>query len=166
MSCAAWAMSWLKADDSRSWPWNALAGRYGVEPAIGIRRETARQYARVAGPLVRGLCRPPAHPAKAGRFVESVQPVFGGAVGRHEHGSPRVRVHGRPRSAIGDERLQALPGASRRGPRPQGNAMAIWQDVADDRGFPAGYACLRRFVSALRQQPTAEARPVITTAQP
>ncbi len=35
--------------------------------------------------------------------------------------------------------------------------MAIWQDLVDDHGFPAGYASVRRFVSTVRQQPT-EAR--------
>ena len=44
------------------------------------------------------------------------------------------------------------------------NAMAIWQDLVDDHGFPAGYASVRRFVSTLRQQPAGEARVVIATA--
>ena len=44
------------------------------------------------------------------------------------------------------------------------NAMAIWQDLVDDHGFPAGYASVRRFVSTLRQQPAVEARVVIATA--
>ena len=35
--------------------------------------------------------------------------------------------------------------------------MAIWQDLVDDHGFPAGYASVRRFVSTLREQPTVEA---------
>ena len=42
--------------------------------------------------------------------------------------------------------------------------MAIWQDLVDDHGFPAGYASVRRFVSTLRQQPAVEARVVIATA--
>ena len=41
--------------------------------------------------------------------------------------------------------------------------MAIWQDLVDDHGFPAGYASVRRFVSTVRQQPAVEARAVITT---
>ena len=32
------------------------------------------------------------------------------------------------------------------------NAMAIWQDLVDDHGFPAAYASVRRFVATLRQQ--------------
>ena len=31
------------------------------------------------------------------------------------------------------------------------NATAIWQDLVDDHGFPAGYASVRRFVSTVRQ---------------
>ena len=31
--------------------------------------------------------------------------------------------------------------------------MAIWQDLVDDHGFPAGYTSVRRFVSTVRQQP-------------
>ena len=41
--------------------------------------------------------------------------------------------------------------------------MAIWQDLVDDHGFPAGYASVRRFVSTVRQQPAVEARVVIAT---
>ena len=43
------------------------------------------------------------------------------------------------------------------------NAMAIWQDLVDDHGFPAGYSSVRRFVSTLRARPAAEGRVVITT---
>ena len=44
------------------------------------------------------------------------------------------------------------------------NAMANWQDLVDDHGFPARDASVRRFVSTVRQQPTVEARVVIATA--
>ena len=44
------------------------------------------------------------------------------------------------------------------------NAMAIWQDLVDDHGFPAGYASVRRFVSTVRRQPAVEARVVISSA--
>ena len=43
------------------------------------------------------------------------------------------------------------------------NAMAIWQDLVDDHGFPARYASVRRFVVALRGTTPAAARVVITT---
>src|SRR6266516_2589157 len=44
------------------------------------------------------------------------------------------------------------------------NAMAIWQDLVDDHGFPARYASVRRFVVHLRGRAPVEARVVITTA--
>ena len=44
------------------------------------------------------------------------------------------------------------------------NAMAIWQDLVDDHGFPGRYASVRRFVAMLRARPPVEARVVITTA--
>ena len=44
------------------------------------------------------------------------------------------------------------------------NAMAIWQDLVEDHGFPARYASVRRFVLTLRGPSAPEARVVITTA--
>ena len=44
------------------------------------------------------------------------------------------------------------------------NAVAIWQDLVDDHGFPARYASVRRFVVALRGSAPVDARVVITTA--
>jgi len=44
------------------------------------------------------------------------------------------------------------------------NAMAIWQDLVDDRGFGEKYASVKRFVRKLRGSSTPEARVVIETA--
>jgi transposase len=44
------------------------------------------------------------------------------------------------------------------------HAMAIWQDLVDDHGFPARYASVQRFVKKLREARTPEAHPVIVTA--
>ena len=44
------------------------------------------------------------------------------------------------------------------------NAMAIWQDLVDDHGFPAGYSSVRRFVSTFRGRSAEEGRVVIATA--
>ncbi len=41
------------------------------------------------------------------------------------------------------------------------NAMAIWQDLVDDHGFPAGYSSVRRFVSTLRDGPAADGGTVL-----
>lgn len=38
------------------------------------------------------------------------------------------------------------------------NAMAIWQDLVDNHGFPARYASVRRFVVALRGSAPVDAR--------
>jgi hypothetical protein len=43
------------------------------------------------------------------------------------------------------------------------NAMAIWQDLVDDVGFPARCASVRRFVRQLRRTAPPEARIIITT---
>jgi len=43
------------------------------------------------------------------------------------------------------------------------NAMAIWQDLVDDHGFPARYASVKRFVGKLRGSTPSEARVVIRT---
>ena len=44
------------------------------------------------------------------------------------------------------------------------NAMAIWQDLVDQHGFPGRYASVRRFVITLRGPRTPEAHPIIVTA--
>ena len=44
------------------------------------------------------------------------------------------------------------------------NAMAIWQDLVDDHGFPGRYASVRRYVATLRTRPAVEVRVVITTS--
>src|ERR1700716_2978563 len=44
------------------------------------------------------------------------------------------------------------------------NAVAIWQDLVDDYGFPGRYASVRRFVVTLRGSRPTDARVVITTA--
>ena len=44
------------------------------------------------------------------------------------------------------------------------NAMAIWQDLVDDHGFPGRYNSVKRFVRQQRGVTTPEARVVIETA--
>jgi transposase len=44
------------------------------------------------------------------------------------------------------------------------NAMAIWQDLVDARGFTGGYQSVKRFVRKLLGSPSKEARAVIETA--
>jgi hypothetical protein len=44
------------------------------------------------------------------------------------------------------------------------NAMAIWQDLVDTRGFTGGYQSVKRFVRMLLGGPSKEACAVIETA--
>jgi len=44
------------------------------------------------------------------------------------------------------------------------NAVAIWQDLVDDHGFPGKYASVKRFLARLRATAPPEARVVIVTA--
>ena len=118
-----------------------------IEQATGVRRETASHYLKAAGLTVRGRGRPSARPAK---------PAI----------SPEVSTDSSPASAAGKGTGDAAPvPAQRPGRAPQAsacepyrelivdalgrgrNAMAIWQDLVDDHGFPARYASVRRFVA-------------------
>jgi len=160
-------MSNVLAEDKRQ---QILAlGRLGwslrrIERATGVRRETASHYLKAAGVVVRGRGRPPAHPAK---------PAISSEVSTDSVGAPSAGTDASDAAAVSGDHPGRAPGASACEPYREliaealgrgRNAMAIWQDLVDDHGFPAGYASVRRFVSALRQQPTAEARAVITTA--
>jgi hypothetical protein len=44
------------------------------------------------------------------------------------------------------------------------NAMAIWQDVVSDHGFPGGYGTVKRFVRKMRGSPLPPAVGIILTA--
>ena len=134
-----------------------------IEEATGVRRETASGYLKAAGLKVRGRGRPPARPAKpaippevstdsspataAGKGAVAAAPV------------PAQRPRRAPQASACEPYRELIVDALGRGR----NAMAIWQDLVDDHGFPARYASVRRFVATLRQQPTVEARAVITT---
>ena len=136
-----------------------------IEEATGVRRETVSGYLKAAGIAVRGRGRPSESKPKPA-ISEEVSTDLGGKTGhyerrrcpptpcvRHRRAAPRARA---PASRI----ARSSPTALARGR----NAVAIWQDLVDDHGFPARYASVRRFVVALRGSAPAEARVVITTA--
>ena len=160
-------MSNVLAEDKRQ---QVLAlGRLGwslrrIERATGVRRETASNYLKAAGVVVRGRGRPRTSPAKPAISSEvstdsSVAPASGSGTG---DGAPVLgdRPSRAPRASACEPYRELIAEAVGRGR----NAMAIWQKLVDDHGFPAGYASVRRFVSTLRRQPTVEARAVIATA--
>jgi transposase len=128
-----------------------------IETATGVRRETASAYLKAAGIPVRlpRRRRPPApKPASA------VSTDFGGPSGpepRPPWPPPTSRA---PTASACEPYRELIEQALARGR----NAMAIWQDLVDDHGFPGRYASVRRFVGTLRGRQTLEAHPVIVTA--
>ena len=135
-----------------------------IERATGVRRETVSNYLKAAGVVVRGRGRPRTAPAKPAISTEvstdsSGAPSPGAATGDAAPLSGD-RPSRAPRASACEPYRELIAEAVGRGR----NARAIWQDLVDDHGFPAGYASVRRFVSTLRRQPTVEARAVIATA--
>ena len=144
-----------------------------IEETTGVRRETASGYLQAAGVTIRpprqwgrgakaanaGSTDPdPANPANGGEVSTDSAPPGSTAPARLRPG------RGPTTSACEPYRdLIAAALAQRR------NAMAIWQDLVDGHGFPAGYASVMRFVRQLltiegesyrkRQKPTLDTPP-------
>ena len=133
-----------------------------IEEATGVRRETAGNYLKVAGLTVRGRGRPPARPANPAISPEAPTdsaPATEAGKGTAAAPVPVQRPSRAPQASACEPYRELIVDALGRGR----NAMAIWQDLVDDHGFPASYTSVRRFVSAVRQQPAVGARAVITT---
>ncbi len=134
-----------------------------IEEATGVRRETASSYLKAAGLTVRGRGRPPARPAKPAISPEAPTdslPVTAAGKGADADAPvPAQRPSRAPQASACEPYRELIVDALSRGR----NAMAVWQDLVDDHGFPASYTSVRRFVSTVRQQPAVEARAVITT---
>ena len=135
-----------------------------IEHATGVRRETASGYLKAAGLVVQGRGRPRTRPSKPAISVEvptdSSAALAAGTGTGAATAVARDRPGRAPRASACEPYRELVVAALGRGR----NAMAIWQDLVDDHGFPAAYASVRRFVATLRQQPAVEARAVITTA--
>ena len=135
-----------------------------IEHATGVRRETASGYLKAAGLVVQGRGRPRTRPSKPAISVEvstdSSAALAAGTGTGTATAVARDRPGRAPRASACEPYRELVVAALGRGR----NAMAIWQDLVDDHGFPAAYASVRRFVATLRQQPAVEARAVITTA--
>src|SRR5579872_3941614 len=124
-----------------------------IEGTTGVRRETASAYLKAAGIAVRRTggrptVWPPPNPATTAEVSTDSE-------------TPGTPPPSRAPGASACEPYRALiVDAVRRGR----NAMAIWQDLVDDHGFPARYASVRRFVAALREHAAVEPRAIIVTA--
>jgi transposase len=139
-----------------------------IEQATGVRRETASGYLKAAGIAIREprRRRPPPRPA----IAVSTDPAKPASQVSTDFGVDLPIPAGPPTGSLPPSRA---PSASACEPyrepielaRGRGrNAMAIWQDLVDQHGFPARYASVRRFVMKLRGQRTPDAHPVIVTA--
>jgi len=138
-----------------------------IEHATGVRRETASAYLKAAGIAIREprqrrppkpaspVSTDPANPASEVSTDPAALPP--GVVDPSPWPPPTSRA---PTASACEPYRELIELALGRGR----NAMAIWQDLVDDHGFPARYASVRRFVSQLRGQRTPEAHPVIVTA--
>jgi hypothetical protein len=150
-----------------------------IQQTTGVRRETISGYLKAAGIPVRGRGRPSESkpkPAISGDEVSTDPGPSKPAISREASTdssppNPATRTEVATDSA-GVPHLGRAPSASACEPYREliaealgrgRNAMAIWQDLVDDHGFPARYASVRRFIVALKGTSTPEARVVITT---
>jgi transposase len=141
-----------------------------IEEATGVRRETAGDYLRKAGIVIR----PPGSwgeksLAKAATSVitgsdelssdEKAKPATLVITGFSAQNSPTASVAEASASTCAMYR-ETIEADLRRGR----NAMGIWQDLVDGHGFAGGYQSVRRFVRMLRGACCLEARVIIETA--
>ena len=135
-----------------------------IEQALAVRRETISGYLKAAGIAVHGRGR---------RSESKANPAISEAVSTDLGAKPAITREGASTDSVRPLPPGRAPSASACEPYRDiiaealtrgRNAVAIWQDLVDDHGFPARYASVRRFVVALRGGAPADARVVITTA--
>jgi len=132
-----------------------------IEEATGVRRETASRYLRSAGVAVRHPGRWGHGPPEAALEV-STDPRPAAKAAKETSTDPSgPPAPGRSPQASACEPYREWIEAGVRQGRP---AMAIWQDLVDDHGFPFAYASVKRFVAKLRAEAPRDAHPVIVTA--
>ncbi len=139
-----------------------------IEQATGVRRETASAYLKAAGIAIRAprRRRPPPNPASrvstdpanpASEVSTDLGSLPPGLTSLPPWPPPTRRA---PQASACEPYRELIELALGRGR----NAMAIWQDLVDQHGFPARYASVRRFVGKRRGPQTPDAHPVIVTA--
>ncbi|PYT99245.1 MAG: hypothetical protein DMG34_20770, partial [Acidobacteria bacterium] len=136
----------------------------GMEKFTGVRRETAGAYLKAAGIGVRAPGgwgrRAPAKPANEvttdsseSKPANEVTTDFGPPISLPTGNRDRVSSACEPYRELLEQGL----GRGR-------NAMAIWQDLVSDHGFPHGYQTVKRFVHKLRGSTQPQAVGIIHTA--
>jgi transposase len=151
-----------------------------IQETTGVRRETISGYLKAAGIPVRGRGRPSESTAKPAISPPEASTDPGGS--KPAISTPVSTDSAPPNPATRAEVSTDVGAIPRPGRAPSAsacepyrelivealgrgrNAMAIWQDLVDGHRFPARYASVRRFVAALRGDPSREAHVVITTA--
>ena len=147
-----------------------------IEQVTGVRRETASAYLKSAGVVVclpgwgrRAPAKPaigvttdpdPAKPANEVTTDPSeAKPAIGVTTDSGQPISPPTAQQDRATSACEPYRALIEQGLGR-----GRNAMAIWQDLVSDHGFPHGYQTVKRFVRKLRGSESPQAVGIILTA--
>ena len=140
-----------------------------IEEVTGVRRETASGYLQAAGVTIRppgrwGRGAKPANGAEVSTDPAPAKPANGAEVSTDspppESAAAAHLEPGRSPAASACEPYRELIAAALAQGR---NAMAIWQDLVDGHGFPAGYASVMRFVRQLRGASIPEAHAIIHT---
>src|SRR5829696_3393317 len=135
-----------------------------IEQALAVRRETISGYLKAAGIAVHGRGR---------RSESKPKPAISEEVSTDLAAKPAITGEGVATDSVRPPPPGRAPSASACEPYREiiadalargRNAVAIWQDLVDDHGFPARYASVRRFVVVLRGSTPADARVIITTA--
>src|SRR5882672_5019605 len=117
-----------------------------IQEATGIRRETISGYLKAAGIAVRGRGRPSESkpkPAISGEVSTDFGPPNPATTVLVSTDPAAPPPPGRASSASACEPYREIIAEALARGR---NAVAIWQVLVDDHGFPARYASVRRFV--------------------
>jgi hypothetical protein len=135
-----------------------------IEQAVAVRRETISGYLKTASIAVHGRGR---------RSESKPKPAISEEVSTGLRAQPAITTEAVSTDPVRPTPPGRAPSASACEPYREiitealargRNAVAIWQDMVDDYGFPAQYASVRRFVVHLRGSVRPDARLIITTA--
>jgi hypothetical protein len=153
-----------------------------IEQATGVRRETAGDYLRSAGIVVRspGTWGPKSLPKPATSVTTGSDGAKAAIEVTTDSGGPKPANNSKPATLVttGFSPPLAPPGQDQK--RSAGvseayremielelsrgrNAMGIWQDLVDGHGFTGSYQSVKRFVRKLRGAVSPEARVIIET---
>src|SRR5437016_4926730 len=148
-----------------------------IEQATGVRREAADAYLKSAGIAVRPPAgwgrRAPAKPANEVTTDPAEAKAASEVTDNPSEAKPANEVttdFGQPISPPTRNRDRATSECEpfrdliEQGLGCDRNAMAIWQDLVTDHGFPHGYQTVKRFVRKLRGAMSPEAAGIICTA--